>query len=111
MPGDIAPVDHPGVHPCKIDVTRSDLGAAAIDRLTADGGCLDIVVNVVDYGGIRQLLEDVGDDEWDLVLQTTLTSVYEVCRHVVPIMRAAGRGRIINVASLAAKDDRPGLAG
>ncbi|MDR3374046.1 MAG: SDR family NAD(P)-dependent oxidoreductase [Ancalomicrobiaceae bacterium] len=107
---DIAPVDYPGVLPCAIDVTRSELVAEAVDRLTVDGGRLDIVVNVVGYGGTRQPLEDVGEAEWDLVLRTTLSSVYQVCRHVVPAMKAAGRGRIVNVASLAAKDGRPGLA-
>jgi 2-dehydro-3-deoxy-L-rhamnonate dehydrogenase (NAD+) len=107
---DIDPVEAAGIRSLAIDVTDARQVGAAVDTLTANGGRIDILVNVVGYGGTRHPVEAVGDDEWNLVLRTTLTSTFLACRQVVPHMRAAGRGRIVNVASLAAKDWRPGLA-
>jgi 3-oxoacyl-[acyl-carrier protein] reductase len=107
---DIAPVEFPGVRAVEIDVTRADLVSAAVSRCVAATGRIDIVVNVAGHGGSRHPVEAVEEAEWDLVLRTTLTSVYQVCRAVVPRMRAAGYGRIVNMAAIAAKDGRPGLA-
>ena len=39
-----------------------------------------------------------------------LTGVFEVSRQVVPVMRRAGWGRIVNIASLAGKEGTPGLS-
>jgi len=41
--------------------------------------------------------------DWQWLLQLNLTSVFQVCRTVVPLMRAQGGGLIINVSSHAAR--------
>jgi len=43
-------------------------------------------------------------------VEVNLTGVFEVTRHVVPVMRHGGWGRIVNVASLAGKDGSPSLS-
>lgn len=107
---DISPVDCAGIRAVAVDATSAVQVAAAVARLLAEAGTIDILVNAAGYGGTRHPVEAVSEDEWDLVLRATLTSVYQVCRQVVPVMRAGGYGRIVNVASLAAKEGRPGLA-
>src|SRR5207253_10527071 len=41
------------------------------------------------------------------VMDVNLTGLFLCCREVVPVMRAAGYGRIVNIASVAGKDGNP----
>ena len=54
-------------------------------------------------------MEDVPEDEFDRVLAVNAKSVYLSARHVVPAMKRAGRGAILNVASTAGVSPRPRL--
>jgi NAD(P)-dependent dehydrogenase (short-subunit alcohol dehydrogenase family) len=42
-------------------------------------------------------------EQWQWLLQLNLTSVFQVCQAIVPLMRAAGGGLIVNVSSHAAR--------
>ncbi|RAI45722.1 SDR family oxidoreductase [Rhodoplanes roseus] len=106
---DIDPVAVAGIAPVAVDVTSAAQVEAAVARAAALGG-IDILVVAAGYGGSRRPLESVTDAEWRQVLDVTLTGVFHVCRAVVPVMRRAGGGRIVTVASLAAKEGRAGLA-
>lgn len=64
----------------------------AHDRL---GGLSVLVNNVGNY--LYKPLADVSLDEWDDVLATNLDATYLTCRTVVPLMRARGGGRIVNL--------------
>ncbi len=44
---------------------------------------------------------------WQRIVDVNLTGVFKVCHAVVPVMRAAGQGRIVNIASLAGKEGTP----
>ena len=48
---------------------------------------------------MRKPLVEFTLDEWRTVLDTNLTSVFLMCRSLVPLMRGRGYGRIINLAS------------
>ena len=106
---DIEPVQVDGLVPVAVDVTASHDVAAATARAAAAGG-IDVLVLAAGWGGTRRTVEAVSESEWREVIDVTLTGVFQVCRAVVPHMRQAGRGRIVTVASLAAKEGRPGLA-
>lgn len=49
-------------------------------------------------------------EAWHKVMAINLGGVFNCCRAAVPAMRAAGHGRIINVASVAGKEGVPGIA-
>jgi NAD(P)-dependent dehydrogenase (short-subunit alcohol dehydrogenase family) len=49
-------------------------------------------------------------EAWERVVAVDLTGVFHCCRAVVPTMRAAGYGRIVNVAAIAGKEGGPGIA-
>jgi NAD(P)-dependent dehydrogenase (short-subunit alcohol dehydrogenase family) len=73
--------------------------AAAVDRF----GRLDVLVCA--HGGSGRRLGDGPVDEcteegWDATLALNLTSVFLVCRHAVPALRAAGGGAIVTVSSV-----------
>ncbi len=53
-------------------------------------------------------LSDMPLDRWQWLLQLNLTSVFQVCQNVVPLLRAAGGGLIVNVSSHAARNAFPG---
>lgn len=76
---------------------------AATDRLIADAitslGQLDILVN--NAGAIRRApAAEHSDEDWDVILETNLTSVFRLARGAGRHMLARGSGKIVNVASL-----------
>lgn len=84
------------------DATEPEAVAAAVDRVTRDLGTIGILVNNAGQGGSHKFL---GHDDalWHRLLNANLNSVYYVSKAVVPGMVAARWGRIINIASIAAK--------
>jgi NADP-dependent 3-hydroxy acid dehydrogenase YdfG len=64
---------------------------------------LDILVNNAGIGHFAAA-GAVEPQDWDRVLATNLTGVFQCCRGALPLMRAAGAGHIINVSSLAGKN-------
>jgi NAD(P)-dependent dehydrogenase (short-subunit alcohol dehydrogenase family) len=83
----------------RLDVTRGAEITAAVKDAEAALGSVDILVNNAGITLDKPTLE-VGDDEWERVLSTNLTSMFRCCRAVGPGMIARGRGKIINVGSM-----------
>jgi len=80
------------------DVTRPDDVTEVVTALLARQP-IDILVNNAGVNR-RTPIEQVTDADWDAVVGTNLTGCFYVARAVAPAMRAHGRGRIINIASL-----------
>jgi 3-oxoacyl-[acyl-carrier protein] reductase len=82
------------------------LVAEAHERL----GGLSVLVNNVGNYLYKPLLE-ISDDEWDDVLATNLDATFATCRAAIPLMRATGGGRIVNLGYAGAQNvvARPGL--
>jgi NAD(P)-dependent dehydrogenase (short-subunit alcohol dehydrogenase family) len=59
---------------------------------------VDIVINSAGIN-IRGPIEQLSPDDFDRVMQVNVRGTWNVCRQVVPIMKEAGFGRIINLAS------------
>jgi 3-oxoacyl-[acyl-carrier protein] reductase len=93
-----------------VDVTRPNEINRGIDDLIALWGRVDILFNNAGITGGSASLEAFDPAQWRRVIDVSLVSVYEVCRKVVPLMRAAGHGRIVNMASLAGKEGTPNLS-
>lgn len=80
------------------DVTVAADADRAVRETLAIFGRLDVVVN--NAGVIRRAtILDTTEAEWDRVMAVNVKSIYLVSRAAVPVMAAAGRGVIINVAS------------
>ncbi|HQR48050.1 MAG TPA: SDR family NAD(P)-dependent oxidoreductase [Steroidobacteraceae bacterium] len=90
-------------HAVVADVTdRNSLDAmtrATVDRF----GGIDVLVNNAGIEGPPCLVEDLPDDQWDRVLGVNLRGVFLCCKAVLPAMFARGRGRIVNISSIASQ--------
>ncbi|MEO5953563.1 MAG: SDR family NAD(P)-dependent oxidoreductase [Chloroflexia bacterium] len=84
------------------DVTDSEAVQAMADEALAGLGGVDILVNNAGKGESHPL-KDHPDELWHRMIAVNLTSVYYVTKAIVPSMITAGGGRIINIASTAAK--------
>jgi 3-oxoacyl-[acyl-carrier protein] reductase len=99
-----------GARSLTVDVTKGDEIAKALGRIESESSRIDILVNSAGYLGSYQPFERFDAGEWRHILQVNLVGVFEVTRQVLPIMRRAGRGRIVNIGSLAGKEGLPNLA-
>jgi short-subunit dehydrogenase len=82
------------------DLSDPTMPAALFDEIQANGLFVDTLVNNAGYGVPGRLLSE----DWPThaaFLQVLVTSVAELTYRFLPAMEAAGRGRILNVASLA----------
>jgi 3-oxoacyl-[acyl-carrier protein] reductase len=91
------------------DVTVTEDVERAVTAVEERWGRLDIVVNNAGITGRSYPIAELTDDDWHRVIACDLTSVFLVCRAAVRVMLAAGRGRIINIASIAGKEGNPTL--
>jgi NAD(P)-dependent dehydrogenase (short-subunit alcohol dehydrogenase family) len=109
-----------------LDVDRAVVAAASLN------GCIGIGANVADddavrtavasayahFGRLDMALAAAGhaefgtSDEWDAarfsrMLEVHVSGTFNVCKHTLPIMKAAGRGSIVTIASTAAFTANP----
>jgi 3-oxoacyl-[acyl-carrier protein] reductase len=91
------------------DVTRSAEVDAAVQAVVDRWGRLDVVVNNAGITGRSFPIWELVDADWERVLAVDLTSVFYCCRAAVRVMLRQGRGRIVNIASIAGKEGNPTL--
>jgi len=93
----------------KCDVTRrADIDALVAATLKAFGS-LQIVVNNAGWTHRNQPLLDVDEATFDKVYDINVKSIFHMVHAVVPLMRKARHGVILNVGSTAGIRPRPGL--
>src|SRR6478672_4016800 len=89
------------------DASVEDGAKTIVDAGTKAFGRLDTLVNNAGDGGPTRPVQDYTTEDWFYTVNSCLTSAYLCSRFAVPAMIAAGRGAIVNIASMAG---RRGLA-
>lgn len=87
-------------HAVTADVTVPQQVDAMVQACVTRFDGLDIAVNNAGIGGVMAPMADYPVDAWDRVLQVNLTSVFHCMRAEIAVMREAGRGSIVNIASI-----------
>ena len=70
-----------------------------VESLRRQFGPVDVLVNNAAVSWVG-LLTDMQPEEWDTLLRTNLTSLYNTCHTFVPDMVSAGHGKILNISSV-----------
>ncbi|MEV5646137.1 SDR family NAD(P)-dependent oxidoreductase [Streptomyces flaveolus] len=86
-----------------LDVTDPEAVAALVDRL----GPVGILVHGAGVVGPSRPLAELDLDAWRNTFRVNVDGTFLLCRAVVPGMVRAGWGRIVTLASIAAKDGNP----
>lgn len=81
------------------DVTNQEAVQKAVAETEAAFGPVNVLVNNAGALSISTV-ESVSEEEWDRVLQTNLTGPFRMARAVLPSMRRAGGGSIVNIGSV-----------
>jgi 3-oxoacyl-[acyl-carrier protein] reductase len=86
----------------RADVSRAGDVSRMIETTVAKFGAVSILVNNAGIGKVRSP-EEITEGDWDEHISTNLKSAFLVTQAVLPHMRSAGWGRIINISSAAAQ--------
>lgn len=81
------------------NVTNEEEVQALVAAAERQLGGVDVLINNAGLGGQKRVV-DMTDDEWNRVLDITLTGTFRMTRAMLPHMQARGRGTIVNNASV-----------
>ncbi len=95
-----------GIRTHALDVTDEDSMTGLVDRLLAEHERIDVLVNNAGYGSYGAV-EDVPLAEGRRQLEVNLFGLARLTQLVLPSMRRARRGRIINVSSIGGRFGEP----
>ncbi len=82
-----------------LDVTSEESWKAAFSAVLERTGRLDILVNNAGIN-IRKNIEEMAVESWDAMMAVNVRGPFLGIKHALPIMRAAGGGVILNMASI-----------
>jgi NAD(P)-dependent dehydrogenase (short-subunit alcohol dehydrogenase family) len=88
------------------DVTDADACEAAVSEVLDRHGSLDALVNNAGYA-LTGAVEEIGDEEARRLLETMVVAPARLSRLVLPAMREAGGGTIVNVSSIYGRTTTP----
>jgi NAD(P)-dependent dehydrogenase (short-subunit alcohol dehydrogenase family) len=95
--------------PLSLDFTDVDKVRAAIKSLSEKYGRLDALVHVMGAFAGGQSIADTTDKTWNQMRDLNLSSAFYVLRETIPHLRKSGKGRIVVIGSLAAREPRANL--
>ncbi len=90
-------------HKVSVITIKCDLSSAKeIQKMTDEineAGGVDVIINNAGISFVG-LMTQMSDLDWNKVIETNLTSVFRICRNLLPNMISGKKGRIINVSSV-----------
>lgn len=86
-----------------LDVTDADAVQKVVDGIAREEGRIDVAVNSAGLNVRRRNWKHLARGDWDQVVRIDLDGVFYCCHAVLPLMRQAGGGLIVNVSSWAGK--------
>lgn len=94
----------PGIHAMAVDLSDPGAVRAARDAVIARFSRVDTLVCSAGITGKAAMVEDMPFVEWRRVMTVNLDAVWICCHTLIPDLKAAPAGRIVNLASIAGKE-------
>jgi 3-oxoacyl-[acyl-carrier protein] reductase len=91
------------------DVRDATSVRRAVETVVARFGGLDVIVNNAGVG-VGGPIAEMLHEEWDRIIATNLTGVFNCCKAAIPHLRKRGGGWIVNISSLSSTGPFPGGA-
>ena len=84
-----------------VDITQPAAVSALVNEVLERQGRVDVLVNNAGgvLGQVGQPLEAVTPEQWNAIFAVNVSGAFYLCQAVAPAMKAAGAGRIVNIAS------------
>lgn len=83
-----------------LDVTKEEEVKRVFADIAREFGKIDVLVNNAGIAGVNKPTHEVTEEEWDKVMDVNVKGVFFCTKHVIPYMRKAGGGSIINLSSI-----------
>lgn len=83
-----------------LDVADEDNVGRVFDAVAGEFGAIDVLVNNAGIAGANKPTDALTRGEWEQVINVNVTGVFLCTKHVIPFMRRAGGGSIINLSSI-----------
>ncbi len=92
---------YPGIKTTVADVASQADVCRVMDAHIKQFQGIDVMVNCAGIAGPTEFVEDISLEQWQRCLAVNTDSVFLFCREVIPYMKAAKSGNIINISSTA----------
>lgn len=94
----------------EVDVTSEARVGAAVERVLAERGRIDILVNCAGVTGKTNIKShEVELSDFDFVMRTNVTGSFLTAKHILPAMLRQKYGRVLHIASIAGKEGNAGM--
>ncbi len=91
----------------EVDITDQQAVNAALEATLGSFGRIDVLVNSAGIAGLNETVESYPLEEFERIVAVNLVGAFIVNKAVIPHMKAANYGRIVNIASIAGKEGNP----
>lgn len=102
----LAALEPAGVRPLPLDLTEDASIVAAVERVLAEQGRIDVLINNAGYGSYGAI-EDVPQELARQQVEVNLFALARLIQLVLPTMRAQKSGRIVNITSMGGRFATP----
>ena len=87
----------------RVDVTDDNSVTAALAKVAAEFGGIDILVNSAGGYGKLTGVEELPIDDWDKTVALNMRGTFLMCKRAIPYLKKSKAGRIINVSSISGR--------
>ncbi|MDL2286535.1 SDR family oxidoreductase, partial [Desulfococcaceae bacterium OttesenSCG-928-F15] len=93
-----------------IDLRHTEAITGMVDEIKRQFGGLHILINNIERGGMPVVHGPYTEEQWDLEQETSLRAKQWLAQACLPLLKASGKGTLINISSIAAITGRSGPA-
>lgn len=92
------------------DLRDPDQVKGVLALVAEECGCLHILINNIERGGMPIVHGAYTPEQWDLEVETTIKAKWLVFTEALPLLRKSARGVVVNISSIAGEVGRAGPA-